>query len=46
MSRNDLELNQHISERLRALRAMSGFSLEALAERSGVSKSTISLIER
>jgi transcriptional regulator with XRE-family HTH domain len=46
MSNDELKLNQLISERLRALRTASGLSLEALAERSGVSKSMISLIER
>src|SRR5712692_5710643 len=40
------DLNQRIAERLRDLRALRGLTLEALAERSGVSRSMISLIER
>ena len=40
------DLNQRIAERVRALRASRGLTLEALAERSGVSRSMISLIER
>jgi transcriptional regulator with XRE-family HTH domain len=40
------ELNQHIAERVRALRAASALSLDALANKSGVSRSMISLIER
>lgn len=35
-----------LAKRLRQLRATQGLSLEALAERSGVSRSNISLIER
>jgi transcriptional regulator with XRE-family HTH domain len=46
MSKNNFELNQLIAQRLCALRAASGFSLDALAMQSGVSKSMISLIER
>src|SRR5262252_3159477 len=40
------DLNQRIAERVRELRARQGLSLEALASRSGVSRSMISLIER
>jgi transcriptional regulator with XRE-family HTH domain len=40
------EINEQIALRLNALRSEAGLSLEALAERSGVSKSMISLIER
>ena len=40
------DLNQRIAERVRELRAERGLSLDALAARSGVSRSMISLIER
>jgi transcriptional regulator with XRE-family HTH domain len=40
------DLNQRIAERVRELRAARGLSLDALAGRSGVSRSMISLIER
>jgi transcriptional regulator with XRE-family HTH domain len=40
------DLNQRIAERVRDLRAAQGLSLDALATRSGVSRSMISLIER
>ncbi|AMM26678.1 helix-turn-helix domain-containing protein [Variovorax sp. PAMC 28711] len=40
------DINQRIARRVTALRAERGLSLEALAARSGVSRSTISLIER
>jgi len=40
------DINQRIARRVAALRAGSGLSLDALATRSGVSRSTISLIER
>jgi len=40
------DLNQRIAHRVRELRAANGLSLEALAIRSGVSRSMISLIER
>jgi transcriptional regulator with XRE-family HTH domain len=40
------DLNQRIAERVRELRARQGLSLEALAAKSGVSRSMISLIER
>src|SRR5215472_7394067 len=39
-------LDQRIAQRVRDLRAARGLTLEALAERSGVSRSMISLIER
>lgn len=40
------DLNQRIAARVRELRAAQGLSLDALASRSGVSRSMISLIER
>jgi transcriptional regulator with XRE-family HTH domain len=40
------ELEQRIAARVRDLRLQASLSLEALAERSGVSRSMISLIER
>ena len=40
------DINQRIAQRVAALRASSGLSLDALAAQSGVSRSTISLIER
>ncbi len=40
------DLNHRIAQRLRDLRGAGGLTLEALAERSGVSRSMISLIER
>src|SRR5438046_10360049 len=44
----DLEsdLNQRIADRVRELRAARGLSLDALATKSDVSRSMISLIER
>lgn len=39
-------LNERIAQRVRDLRAAGGLSLEALATRSGVSRSMISLVER
>src|SRR5205809_459867 len=39
-------LNQRIAEQVRGLRTGQGLSLDALAGRSGVSRSMISLIER
>jgi transcriptional regulator with XRE-family HTH domain len=39
-------LDERIAARARELRAAAGLSLEALAQRSGVSRSMISLIER
>jgi transcriptional regulator with XRE-family HTH domain len=41
-----MDINQFIAQRLRELRDAQGLSLALLAERSGVSKSNISLIER
>ncbi|CAH0310093.1 HTH-type transcriptional regulator SutR [Massilia sp. Bi118] len=41
-----MDINQRIAQRLRELRDAQGLSLALLAERSGVSKSNISLIER
>jgi transcriptional regulator with XRE-family HTH domain len=40
------DVNERVAERVRDLRAAQGLSLDALAARSGVSRSTISLIER
>src|SRR5436190_15302044 len=40
------DLNQRIAGRVRELRAARGLSLDALASKSGVSRSMISLIER
>jgi len=40
------DLNRRIAERVRDLRAGRGLSLDALASKSGVSRSMISLIER
>ncbi|HEX3501738.1 MAG TPA: helix-turn-helix domain-containing protein [Stellaceae bacterium] len=42
----DPNVNERIAARVRQLRAERGMSLDALAERSGVSRSMISLIER
>ena len=41
-----MDINHRIAARVRALREGQGWSLEALAERCGVSRSNISLIER
>jgi len=41
-----MDINSLIARRVRELRDRHGLSLEALAERSGVSRSNISLIER
>lgn len=41
-----MDLNQRIADRVRQLRTARDLSLEALADRSGVSRSMISLIER
>ena len=41
-----MDINARIARRVRELRSAKGFSLDALAERSGVSRSNISLIER
>jgi transcriptional regulator with XRE-family HTH domain len=40
------DINQRIAHRVAALRAEAALSLDALAARSGVSRSTLSLIER
>src|SRR5579871_688095 len=40
------DLNECIADRVRTLRAAQALSLEALADKSGVSRSMISLIER
>jgi transcriptional regulator with XRE-family HTH domain len=40
------DINAHLAERLRGLRSERGLTLDALAERTGVSRSMISLIER
>jgi transcriptional regulator with XRE-family HTH domain len=42
----DADVNRRIARRVKGLRAAQGFSLEALAAKSGVSRSMISLIER
>jgi transcriptional regulator with XRE-family HTH domain len=41
-----MDINARIARRVRELRDARGYSLDALAERSGVSRSNISLIER
>lgn len=41
-----MSLHAQLARRLRDLRAQAGLSLDALAQRSGVSRSNISLIER
>ena len=41
-----MDINDRLARRIRELRDAQGFSLDALAERSGVSRSNISLIER
>lgn len=41
-----MDIHTRIAQRLRELRNERGYSLETLAERSGVSRSNISLIER
>jgi len=41
-----MDINARLARRIRELRDARGFSLDALAERSGVSRSNISLIER
>ncbi|WP_323121740.1 helix-turn-helix domain-containing protein [Burkholderia alba] len=41
-----MDINRLIARRVRELRDRAGYSLDALAERSKVSRSTISLIER
>ena len=46
MAEPSADLNGRIAERVRELRATHGLSLDALATRSGVSRSMISLVER
>jgi transcriptional regulator with XRE-family HTH domain len=46
MEETATDLTQRIAERVRELRAARGLSLDALAAKSGVSRSMISLIER
>jgi len=46
MADTTADLNGRIAERVRELRATHGLSLDALATRSGVSRSMISLVER
>jgi len=46
MGEDASDLDQRIAERVRELRASRGLSLDALAAKSGVSRSMISLIER
>jgi transcriptional regulator with XRE-family HTH domain len=46
VSNTEQNLSTRIAERLREMRSQRGLSLEALAEKSGVSRSMISLIER
>lgn len=46
LDKSDYDLNKRIAERVHALRASRGLTLDALAERSGVSRSMISSIER
>jgi transcriptional regulator with XRE-family HTH domain len=41
-----MDINSRIARRVHELRNAQGYSLDALAERSGVSRSNISLIER
>jgi transcriptional regulator with XRE-family HTH domain len=43
---DSMDINQQIASRIRELRDAQGLSLAALAERSGVSRSNISLLER
>jgi transcriptional regulator with XRE-family HTH domain/mannose-6-phosphate isomerase-like protein (cupin superfamily) len=46
MGDKPLDLNRRIAARVRELRAAHGLSLDALAAKSGVSRSMISLVER
>ena len=46
MEEHSSSVNQRIAQRVRELRAASELSLDALASKSGVSRSMISLIER
>jgi transcriptional regulator with XRE-family HTH domain len=46
MEEATFDVNARIAERVRELRAAAGLSLDALAARSGVSRSMISVVER
>ena len=46
VDRDPSDINARIAERIRGLRATRGLTLEALAERSGVSRAMISRVER
>src|SRR5260370_33559775 len=46
MGESASDLNQRIADRVGKLRAAQGLSLDALAAKSGVSRSMISLVER
>src|SRR5512138_380470 len=46
MQESTRDLNERIADRVRELRAANGLSLDALAARSGVSRSMLSLVER
>jgi transcriptional regulator with XRE-family HTH domain len=46
MADTSYDLHQRIADRVREFRAASGLSLDGLADKSGVSRSMISLIER
>jgi transcriptional regulator with XRE-family HTH domain len=46
MRESERDVNERVAERIRGLRATRNLSLDALAGRSGVSRSMISLIER
>ena len=46
MQDKSLDVNQRLAVRVRELRAAQGLSLDALANRSGVSRSMISVVER
>ncbi|GGP24389.1 helix-turn-helix domain-containing protein [Silvimonas amylolytica] len=41
-----MDINTHLAERIRNLRKAAGLSLDALADKTGVSRSMISMIER
>src|SRR3982750_885545 len=44
--RSGPEIERRLAQRLAALRAERGWSLEALAERTGISRATLSRLER
>src|SRR5689334_388866 len=46
LSSTELDLERRIAHRLAALRADHGWSLDALAERTGISRATLSRLER